>query len=89
MTIPGVSWTKCATPRWWVVATSNVPRSMKWLRIAVASAEPSSGSVLVPSSSTNTREWTVALPMMFSRLDMWELKVDRACSMLCWSPISA
>ena len=83
LTIPGCSCTVRATPRWWVVPTRKTPWSRKCLRIALAKAEPSSGSVLVPNSSTNTKEWLVARSMMEMRLLMWELNVERDCWMLC------
>ena len=89
MTMPGSSCTNLATPLWWVVPTTKEPIFWKYRSTALASAEPSSGSVLVPSSSINTREWTVARDMMPLTFVMWELKVDSDCWMLCWSPMSA
>ena len=57
--------------------------------IALARADPSSGSVLEPSSSSSTSEDGVATPRMSTTLRMWELKVETDSSMLCWSPTSA
>ena len=54
--MPGSSCTNLATPLWWVVPTTKEPIFWKYRSTALASAEPSSGSVLVPSSLISTRE---------------------------------
>ena len=56
---------------------------------AVARAAPSTGSVPAPSSSNSTRLWLSAARKMRMILVMWAEKVDRDCSMLCSSPMSA
>ena len=57
---------------------------MVWARAA-----PSVGSVPAPSSSKSTRSRGVTAFMISTMLVMWPEKVDRLCSMLCSSPISA
>ena len=57
--------------------------------MARARAEPSAGSVLVPSSSRSTRLFPVACAIMRTMLPMCQLKVESVCSMLCSSPMSA
>ena len=59
------------------------------LRIAIASAAPSVGSVPAPSSSKRQRESGSAFAMISTMFFMWEEKVERLCSMLCSSPMSA
>ena len=55
----------------------------------MASAAPSVGSVPAPSSSTSTRVPSAEFLTISTMLRMWELNVDRLCSMLCSSPMSA
>ena len=72
-----------------MVATVRVFRSRKKRRMARARAEPSAGSVLVPNSSRSTRLFLVAPLMIRTTLPICQLKLERVCSMLCSSPISA
>ena len=78
-----------ATARWCVVAMVAIPRSARSSRMARARAEPSSGSVLVPISSSSTSDEAVASPRMSITFLMCELNVETDCSMLCRSPTSA
>ena len=55
----------------------------------MARAAPSVGSVPAPSSSKRQRESASAWFRMWTMLFIWEEKVDRLCSMLCSSPMSA
>ncbi len=57
--------------------------------MAAAKAAPSTGSVPAPSSSRSTRLFSSAAFNMLMIFVMWAEKVDRLCSMLCSSPISA
>ena len=54
-----------------------------------ANAAPSEGSVPAPSSSIRIKEFRSACSVISTILFMWEEKVERLCSMLCSSPISA
>ncbi len=74
---------------WWVVARTRAFFSLSQSRIAIPSAAPSSGSVPAPSSSSRTRESDPTLSSISVTCFTWALKVDRLCSMLCSSPISA
>ena len=78
-----------ATLRWCVVTIVDTLLPARSSRIALASAEPSSASVLVPSSSRSTSDSGVACARMSITLRICELKVDTDCSILCWSPTSA
>ena len=55
----------------------------------IASAAPSTGSVPAPSSSMSTSERSSAESSMPTIFFIWLEKVERDCSMLCSSPISA
>ena len=74
---------------WWVVARTRDFFSLSQSRRAIPRAAPSSGSVPAPSSSSRTRE----LGLKFSSISVTcltcALKVERLCSMLCSSPMSA
>ena len=78
-----------ATFLWCVVTTVAIRLRAIKATIAFASAEPSSGSVLVPSSSRSTRESGPACRRILMTLRMWEPKVETESAMLCWSPMSA
>ncbi len=67
----------------------HAPASRKKLATATASAEPSSGSVEEPSSSSRTSECGPASRERRSRLVMCAEKVESAASMDCASPMSA
>ena len=57
--------------------------------MAMAKAAPSVGSVPTHTSSTSTRSPSRTSSRMEIMFFMWPEKVDRLCSMLCSSPISA
>ena len=61
----------------------------RWLNMLMARAAPSVGSVPAPSSSNSARERGVTLCNISTMFVMWLEKVDRDCSMLCSSPMSA
>ena len=60
------AWT--ATLLWWVVAMAHDPIATTRFRTAFAMAEPSSGSVLAPSSSNSARDRGVAWRSTAARL---------------------
>ena len=66
-----------------------MPLSCRCFKIAIASAAPSVGSVPAPSSSKIHRECSSALSNMEMVFVMCAENVERFCSMLCSSPISA
>ena len=66
-----------------------MPFSAKYSRTALAMAEPSSGSVLDPTSSRSNSDCGEQLSKISLRFWMWELKVETELLMLCWSPMSA
>ena len=86
---PSVTLAYSATARWCVVIAAAIPRSAKRVRTARASAEPSSGSVPVPSSSSSTSERGPASFRTRTTLPKWDENVDTDRSMLCASPMSA
>ena len=57
--------------------------------MARARAEPSTGSVPAPNSSNSTSERLSVSFRIPTRLTMWDENVERLCSMLCSSPMSA
>ena len=57
--------------------------------MATARAAPSVGSVPAPSSSKRMRDASSHSDIMLTILLIWAEKVERFCSMLCSSPISA
>ena len=64
---------------------------MLWRKssMAMPSAAPSVGSVPEPSSSNRHRQSGSASLRICTVLVMWDEKVERLCSMLCSSPMSA
>jgi hypothetical protein len=57
--------------------------------MAMARAAPSTGSVPAPSSSKRIRLCPSASSRILTMFTMWAEKVERLCSMLCSSPMSA
>ena len=57
--------------------------------MAIASAAPSVGSVPAPSSSNSSSERSSHSSSMLTMFFMCAEKVERLCSMLCSSPMSA
>ena len=66
-----------------------VPLSFRVSIIAVARAAPSVGSVPAPNSSNKTKESLSASLIIPTILVKWDENVDKLCSILCSSPISA
>ena len=56
---------------------------------AMASAAPSTGSVPAPSSSKRIRQCSSASSKICTMFFICAEKVDKLCSMLCSSPMSA
>jgi len=73
----------------WLVATVGTRLSRRYKRIACASADPSWGSVPAPSSSKSTSERSSASSRMGVIFERCDENVERLCSMLCSSPMSA
>ena len=73
----------------WLVATVGARLSRRKRRIACASADPSCGSVPAPSSSNSTSERSSASSRIGMILERCDENVERLCSMLCSSPMSA
>ena len=65
------------------------PRILRSLRIAIARAAPSVGSVPAPISSKSTRHFSSASLRILTVLVMCDENVLKLCSILCSSPISA
>ena len=65
------------------------PRILRSLRIAIARAAPSVGSVPAPISSKSTRQFSSASLRILTVLVMCDENVLKLCSILCSSPISA
>ena len=72
-----------------MVATSAAPLSSSRSTIAIASADPSAGSVPAPSSSSSTSDRGPARSSTSMMAVMWPEKVESDCSIDCSSPMSA